>query len=213
MQKFIFNTLFCFVPIIIYGQDKAPQNLSIGFNTHQLYIKEPFETNPAAFGFSIQYARKFNTASKLYWGGRLSSLLSYNYEPLKEPDDIDNWRNISIFEFAPILNWEVFKNNTNKWRGTVNLSLIPAVRLRNHAAVEAVVFQGALINGVPGPTTEILYYREFHEQVIDFGINLEIESRLYLNPKFDIGLSAGRGIYTNRVKTMFNSRLALYYNL
>ncbi len=213
MKKYIFNILIWIIPIIVCAQDGVRQNLSIGFNAHKLTIKEPFETQPDAFGFSVQYVRAFSQTSKLYWGGRLSSIISYNYEPLKEYQDIHNWRNISIFEFAPVLNWEVFRNNTNKWRGTGNLSLLPAIRLRNHAAVEAVIFQGALINGVPGPTTEILYYREFHEQMIDFGINAELESRLYVNPKLDIGLCAGWGLYTNRVKTMFNSRLALYYNL
>jgi hypothetical protein len=212
----LFLFLFLFFTQISYAQDeKTEERISFSPQFSVLSVRGSDRVNNECYGASMKYVRQFRNSNAFFYGGEFSAIYSYGYEPLSNPEYVaDKWRNISIMQMAPVIGFKFFKKirtlkNMKTIESSGNLILSPAVRLRNHVGVDTAIFQGALINGYPQATTELLYYREFREQKIDVGINAEIEAILRLNKKIGIGAGIQVGYYTNRILITHNFRYSI----
>lgn len=198
-----------FISILLLGLQtvKAQNNkaiISVGLQNSTMQISTPREAWLNSFGFALEYKQSFKPQSAMYWGMRLSSINFNGYEPVDLRMHLERWHSFSIWELSPQLSYHIFNKSP---KGYLSINLNPSARLRNHVGLDTIYYDGA-IQGNP-----VFAFQNFHEQKIDVGASFEIEPHLYLSPKIDLGIGFSAGLYTNRVKTMFNSRLALYYNL
>jgi hypothetical protein len=204
----ISKKLMCIIALSSCFQTTKAQNkqatIAFGLQDSYMHIISPLQAWHNAVGFNIQYSNAFAKQNLVHWGVRLTSVNFYGYEPIVLHKDIEKWHSLSMWELTPQLSFHLF-NTSPKWYLALNLN--PSARLRNHVGLDTVIYDGS-INGSP-----IFAFQNFHEQIIDLGFSFEIEPHLYVSPKMDLGFGISAGTYTNRVKTMFNSRLVLYYHL